>query len=581
MGTEKKKPVIKAGIVVKLVGMSVLPVVLLGIILTVYGQGNLKKSLKDEIYNGLKSVSLAVQGAYDAAGNGDFTMLESGNVIKGTFVVSGNYSLVDKLSKDSGIDVSLYYGNNVIVTSLLDKDNVRITGGADSRAEEVVLKQGKEYFSEDVEIGNMHYYGYYMPVLNEDGSVGGMIFTGKKSADVNAQLASDAVKMVLLSVAVTIAALLLGVIMAGSIARPLKHMMDVFGKVADGNLAGQDEGKAGRRNDEIGAMLAGVAKLRTSLRGMIGSIQHSTEVLNQSATGLEEAAKLTSKESAEVDRAISEISAGAVSQAEETGDAMQDIENMGSIISEMTEDISSMSQITKEVGVAGEEVNRILTELSEYTEKTTGAIDVIAEQIQTTNASAQKIQQAIEMITSIADETNLLSLNASIEAARAGEQGRGFAVVATQIQKLAEQSSTSAQQIEQVIYMLLNDAETMVNSMEQVVGIVASQKEKLMETDVRFETVSRGIKDSLEKMELIKIKSGVLDTSRGQIVNVIASLSAISEENAAASEETAASTAELDERVRQITQEAATLKDLAAVLEGQIGIFHIKEQEEN
>lgn len=579
METEKKKHIIKAGIVVKLVGMSVLPVVLLGIILTIYGQGNLKKNLKDEIYEGLKSVSLAVQGAYDAAGNGDFTMLESGNVIKGTFVVSGNYNLVDKLSKDSGIDVSLYYGNNVIVTSLLDEDNVRITGGADSKTEETVLKQGKEYFSEDVLIGDVHYYGYYMPVFDESGSVSGMIFTGKKSADVNAQLTKDAVKMILLSVIVTIAALLLAIIMAGSIARALKHMMNVFGKVADGNLSEQNEGKARKRNDEIGAMMAGVAKLRTSLRGMIGSIQHSTEVLKKSATGLEEAATLTSKESADVDRAISEISAGAVSQAEETGGAMQDIEEMGSIISEMTEDISSMSQITREVGVAGEEVNRILTELSEYTEKTTGAIDVIAEQIQTTNASAQKIQQAIEMITSIADETNLLSLNASIEAARAGEQGRGFAVVATQIQKLAEQSSTSAQQIEQIIYMLLNDAETMVNSMEQVVGIVASQKEKLLETDVRFEIVNRGIKDSLEKMELIKIKSGILDTSRGQIVNMISSLSAISEENAAASEQTAASTAELDERVRQITQEAAVLKDLAAVLEGQIGIFHITGQE--
>lgn len=574
MGTEKKKPVIKAGIVLKLTGMSVLPAILLGIILTVYGQGNLKRSLKKEIYEGLKSVSLAVQGAYDAAGNGDFTMLESGNVIKGTFVVSGNYSLVDKLSKDSGIDVSLYYGNNIVVTSLMDKDKERITGGAISAAEETVLKQGKEYFSEDVEIASEHYYGYYMPVFGEDGSVNGMIFTGKKSADVNAQLASDAVKMILLSTAVTIASLLLAIIMAGRIAMALKHMMNIFGKVANGNLSEQDEGRTAKRSDEIGVMMAGVSKLRHSLRDMIGSIQHSTEVLKKSAAGLEEAAGLTSRESDEVDRAISEISAGAASQAEETGEAMEDIEKMGNVIEGMTEDISSMSQITREVGIAGEEVNRILTELSDYTEKTTSAIDVIAEQIQTTNASAQKIQQAIEMITSIAEETNLLSLNASIEAARAGEQGRGFAVVATQIQKLAEQSSTSAQQIEHIIYMLLNDAETMVNTMDQVIGIVASQKKKLVETDTRFEIVNQGIKDSLEKMELIKVKSGVLDTSRGQIVNMVSSLSAISEENAAASEETAASTAELNERVKQITQEAAVLKELAAELEGQIGIFH-------
>ena len=96
MNRDNRKTVLKTGIVMKLVAMSVLPVVLLGIILTVSGQGNLRKGIKKEIYEGLKTAAFAVQGAYDAAGNGDFTMLESGNVIKGMFVVSGNYSLADK-----------------------------------------------------------------------------------------------------------------------------------------------------------------------------------------------------------------------------------------------------------------------------------------------------------------------------------------------------------------------------------------------------------------------------------------------------------------------------------------------------
>ncbi len=566
----------KTGIVMKLVAMSVLPVILLGIILTVSGQGNLRKGIKKEIYEGLKTAAFAVQGAYDAAGNGDFTMLESGNVIKGMFVVSGNYSLADKLSSESGTEVSLYYGNKIIVTSLKDSQGGRMMDEAvNADIEETVLKKGKEYFSDDIVLGNKHYYGYYLPVLNEDSSVAGMVFTGKDSVEVNSALTSDAVRMVLLSVVVILVALAFTAVMSLSIARALKHMIKLFGKVADGDLAEWNEGKGIRRSDEIGVMLQGITKLRKSLSDIIKNIQDSASILIGSADELEHAAELTSSDSDKLDTAISEISRGAVSQAEETEEAMEDTKHMGEIIGQMVDDISDMAQSASEMGKAGTEASSILSELSEYTEKTTKAVDTIAEQINMTNTSAQEIQRAVEMITAIADETNLLSLNVSIEAARAGEQGRGFAVVASQIQKLAEQSAESAQQITYIVGNLLHDAETTAETMEDVVDIVDSQKEKLLQTDAQFETVNRGIQDSLFKIGQIRDKSKILDESRSQMASMIMSLSAISEENASASEETASSTAKLNERVKKITQEVTVLKKIAADLEQQIQIFKI------
>lgn len=98
----KKNKKMRIGIVAKLIGMSALPVIILGIVLTVYGQYALNDSLKNEIYEGLKSAAVAVQGAYDAAGEGDYVQLESGNVLKGTFLVNNNYNLVDKMKNDSG-----------------------------------------------------------------------------------------------------------------------------------------------------------------------------------------------------------------------------------------------------------------------------------------------------------------------------------------------------------------------------------------------------------------------------------------------------------------------------------------------
>ena len=383
-------------------------------------------------------------------------------------------------------------------------------------------------------------------------------------------------KMVLLSIAVILAALVFTVIMSLSIARPLKRMTYMFGKVAGGDLSELKEGKESRRNDEIGDMMRGITKLRQSLSGIMGSIQNSAGILTGSADELERAAELTSSDSDKVDTAISEISRGAASQAEETEEAMKDTKHMGEIIGQMSEDISDMAQSANNMGEAGNEVSRILSELSAFTEKTTEAVDTIAGQINMTNTSAQEIQKAVEMITSIADETNLLSLNASIEAARAGEQGRGFAVVASQIQKLAEQSADSARQITDIVGTLLHDAETAAGTMEGVVDIVGQQKEKLLETDARFEIVNRGIQNSLVKMEDIRNKSKTLDQSRNQMETMIASLSAISEENASASEETAFSTAKLNERVKQITEEVAVLKKLAADLEQQIQVFRVK-----
>lgn len=576
MNRDNRKTVLKTGIVMKLVAMSVLPVVLLGIILTVSGQGNLRKGIKKEIYEGLKTAAFAVQGAYDAAGNGDFTMLESGNVIKGMFVVSGNYSLADKLSSKSGTEVSLYYGNKIIVTSLKDSQGGRMMDEAiNADIEETVLKKGKEYFSDDIILGNKHYYGYYLPVLNEDSSIAGMVFTGKDSVEVNSALTSDAVRMILLSVVVILVALAFTAVMSLAIARALKHMIKLFGKVADGDLAEWNEGKGIRRSDEIGVMLQGITKLRKSLSDIIKNIQESASILIGSADELEHAAELTSSDSDKLDTAISEISRGAVSQAEETEEAMEDTKHMGEIIGQMVDDISDMAQSASEMGRAGTEASSILSELSEYTEKTTKAVDTIAEQINMTNTSAQEIQRAVEMITAIADETNLLSLNASIEAARAGEQGRGFAVVASQIQKLAEQSAESAQQITYIVGNLLHDAETTVETMEDVVDIVDSQKEKLLQTDAQFETVNRGIQESLFKIGQIRDKSKILDESRKQMANMIMSLSAISEENASASEETASFTAKLNERVKKITQEVTILKKIAADLEQQIQIFKI------
>ena len=222
---------------------------------------------------------------------------------------------------------------------------------------------------------------------------------------------------------------------------------------------------------------------------------------------------------------------------------------------------------------AGDQSTNIINDLSRSNDKTMEAIARIGKQVNATNESANKISEAIEIITNIAEETNLLSLNASIEAARAGEQGRGFAVVANQIQKLAEQSNESAQIIAEIIKELLQDSEHTVTVMNEVQEIVNEQQAKLKQTKDQFNDVSHGIDSSRNETNGIKGQTTLCDSARGKVVDVITNLSAISEENAASTQQTTASMQELNATINLLAEEAAGLTKLSVELDEQIQFF--------
>ena len=190
--------------------------------------------------------------------------------------------------------------------------------------------------------------------------------------------------------------------------------------------------------------------------------------------------------------------------------------------------------------------------------------------------AVKKINRAATVITSIAEETNLLALNASIEAARAGENGRGFAVVAQEIQKLAEQSNESADEIVKEIENLIKQSELSVEVMEEVKENVDKKSDKLTDTFGKFEVVVRGIRKSVDNINEIGNLMEDLNEGRKSIIDVIQSLSAVSEENAAASQETYASTMQFSEVINKLVEDANELNVLSEKLAENISIFKTK-----
>ena len=214
-------------------------------------------------------------------------------------------------------------------------------------------------------------------------------------------------------------------------------------------------------------------------------------------------------------------------------------------------------------------------ERSEYNYKTVEAIYKVSENVKATDDSVNAIAAAVDLITSIASQTNLLSLNASIEAARAGEAGRGFAVVASEISKLSDESNASAKRIQDIIQELSNDSKHSMQLMEEVRQTLQQQQEKLNATKMQFEDVITDIKSSRRDTNTINEQTKDCDEARQTVVGIIENLSAISEENAAATEETTASMEELNATITLVANSATALKGLAVSLEEDTKFFKL------
>ncbi|WWR20131.1 methyl-accepting chemotaxis protein [Lachnospiraceae bacterium JLR.KK009] len=365
-------------------------------------------------------------------------------------------------------------------------------------------------------------------------------------------------------------------LMIDRLTKPIITISKIVGKFAKMDLTPDPRlNKISRRKDETGTIGVALLSLREALAGIISDIQQQSALLYHTAESLSSNASATSGTVQNVERAVSDIAANATSQAEETQKATDDILLIGNMVENTSSEVSSLRTIAQSIKSSSDHANSTLQELDSINQRAIDSINTIYEQTHTTNESALKIKEAASLISSIADETSLLSLNASIEAARAGEAGRGFAVVASQIQKLAEQSNQSASQIDTIIYALLEDSQNAVETMESVRDIMIQQNENVTKTGSTFSQVQGGISESVTNVDSIASRTDQLNTARVNIVDVVQNLASIAEQNASNTQETSAAVLEVANVMQEISEHATKLQEIASALEANMNAFQL------
>ena len=561
----------------KMLIISISPIILLGIVMLWVSNQRVGAVLNSAIANGLRASAIAVLDSLEEVNDEAFYINEDDELYKGDYNVTQHTRLADELKGAAQTDITIFFGNTRYMTSVKDESGERVLRTQAGEAiVNTVIKNGKDYFATDVVVVGQDYYGYYVPLTDETtGQIVGMVFAGMPKADAKNQIQSIMYLIVGIVVIVAIVCAALIYTLVNKMVTKITAGVDALSKLSEGKLNVEMSDELLQGKDEVGDICRAVDKLKVNLTDIITSIKHDSNTLLNSSETLSERTTDTSNHMEQMEKAVGEIATGATSQAEETQDATENIIVMGNMIEETVEELGRLNESAQSMKERGEAAIGALRELQATNEKTSQSIDIIYEQTNVTNESAQKIKEATALITNIAEETNLLSLNASIEAARAGEQGRGFAVVASQIQKLAEQSNESAKQIERIILSLIEDSDKAVETMNEVKEIMEQQSENVSNTSTQVTNLLQDVEESLVGIGEVAEKTSKINDARSSVVDTVQNLSAIAEENAAGSQETSASVTQISNIVVEIADNATELKEISNRLEENMSMFEM------
>ncbi|WP_405099954.1 methyl-accepting chemotaxis protein [Oceanobacillus sp. FSL H7-0719] len=379
--------------------------------------------------------------------------------------------------------------------------------------------------------------------------------------------------VLIVTVVIIVTSGVVAIVVSRLISRPITKVMDRMKLIAGGDLANEPLEITAR--DETGQLTVATNEMNKNMQELLNQIQIVSETVSSQSEELTQSSNEVMTGTEQVASTMEEIAAGAESQANNAGDLSEKMGIFTVKIQETSKESTTMhgsSNAVLELTNKGAEMMHSsveqMTKINEIVNQAIGKVEGL-------DTHTQQISELVEVIQDIADQTNLLALNAAIEAARAGEHGKGFAVVADEVRKLAEQSSNSVTSITDIVDRIQSESGIVVGSLKDSYQDVIQGAEQITATGATFERIQSAIKLSVEMIEQITKNLAEIAVSNEEMNVSVQEIAAISEESAAGVEETSASTQQTSSAMQQVAASSDDLSKLAEELNDLVRQFKI------
>lgn len=367
---------------------------------------------------------------------------------------------------------------------------------------------------------------------------------------------------------------LLTLIVSRLIKRNLNKVIQVTSEIASGNLAVESVDYKGE--DEIGQLAEAVDQMKNSIRAILFKVIDTSGAVTSQSEKLTQSAHEVNIGSEQIATTMGELSSGTETQAMSVGDLsgrMNDFVDLVRISEQEGYEITTTSENVLNLTVEG---THLMKESVSQMKRIDSIVSEAVQQVQGLDRQSEEISNLVHVIQNIADQTNLLSLNAAIEAARAGVHGKGFAVVADEVRKLAEQVSTSVSEITAIVASIQQETGYVVNSLNKGYEEVKEGTIQIEKTGQNFESIDGSVSEIVDNIRSISNNLKNISGNSDHMNNLTQDIAAVAEESAAGVEQTSAMAEETSSAMDEVSRRAEELATLAEQLNEEIGIFKLE-----
>lgn len=556
-----------------------LPVFLVCTVLTAFAVYTLNSGLAERTIASIKAVSATTQATIKTFDSRDYRVDEHGDVYKGDYKITGNNQIFINIAIKSHMNLTFYYGSTSIATSRkAEGDEYRIGEEADARFVKDVFETGTDHVYTNYKEDGVNTYAYCAPITNGNGKMVGMLLITMDQSEIQAYIRSQFLIMIIAAIVMLLLSVSITTIFSRTLVEAILINKEVVDRLAEGDFTQKKDKKQQmimKRKDEIGEMICAVDRLENRLSSVIGQMKEVAARLLENGEMLGEIATNADSTASDIGSAVNEVAISANNQASEVGEAFERINAMGNLIEQIVSSVQTLNDNAQTMLNAQEISQANFNRLTKTNDNTLAAIAQVGDQIKKTNSSVKSINEAVDMISAIADQTNLLSLNASIEAARAGDAGKGFAVVASEIQKLATESNESAQRIKANIEEVVVNSASSMQDMEKMQEILDEQIACLEETVAQFKQFAEGVVATSNEAKQINEYATQCDIARQSTEENMNALAAISEENASGAQETTASMESLTSTMSVVADSSSDIEKVAKEVSSSLDFFRL------